>query len=56
MSVEKPMPESKAIVFVVDDDVSMREALESLLRSAGFKVETFAFAHDFLARRRAALL
>jgi FixJ family two-component response regulator len=53
MSVEKPVPESKAIVFVVDDDFSMREALESLIRSAGFKVETFASAHDFLARRKA---
>jgi FixJ family two-component response regulator len=53
MSAEKPAPESKAIVFVVDDDVSMREALESLVRSAGFKVETFASAQDFLARRRA---
>ena len=53
MSAEKPVPESKAIVFVVDDDVSMREALESLVRSAGFKVETFASAQDFLARRRA---
>jgi FixJ family two-component response regulator len=38
------MSESKAIVFVVDDDVSIREALESLIRSAGFKVETFAIA------------
>ena len=47
------MPESKAIVFVVDDDVSIREALEGLVRSAGFKVETFASAEDFLARRRA---
>jgi FixJ family two-component response regulator len=53
MSAEKPVPESKAIVFVVDDDVSMREALESLVRSAGFKVETFASAQDFLAHRRA---
>jgi FixJ family two-component response regulator len=53
MAKEKRMPESKAIVFVVDDDVSMREALESLVRSAGFSVETFASAQDFLARRRA---
>ena len=53
MSTEESVPESKAIVFVVDDDVSMREALESLIRSAGFKVETFASAQDFLARRRA---
>src|SRR5258707_7018570 len=53
MSVEKPALESRAIVFVVDDDLSMREALESLVRSAGFKVETFDSAQDFLARRRA---
>jgi FixJ family two-component response regulator len=53
MSIKESMPESKAIVFVVDDDVSMREALESLIRSAGFRVETFASAQDFLARRRA---
>jgi len=53
MSTEESVPESKAIVFVVDDDVSMREALESLIRSAGFKVETFASAQDFLTRRRA---
>jgi FixJ family two-component response regulator len=47
------MPESKAIVFVVDDDVSVREALESLVLSAGYRVETFASAQDFLAHRRA---
>ena len=46
-------PESKAIVFVVDDDDSVREALESLIRSAGFKVETFATAQEFLDCRRA---
>jgi FixJ family two-component response regulator len=32
------MSESEAIVFVVDDDASMWEALEKLIRSAGFKV------------------
>jgi FixJ family two-component response regulator len=34
MFIKESMPESKAIVFVVDDDVSMREALEGLIRSA----------------------
>ena len=43
------MSESDAIVFVVDDDVSVREALESLVRSARLKVETFASAREFLA-------
>jgi FixJ family two-component response regulator len=50
--VEKSPPESKPIVFIVDDDFSVREALESLVRSAGFEVETFASAQDFLARHR----
>ena len=53
MSVDKPRPESKAIVFVVDDDASIREALESLVHSAGFEVETFASAQDFLDHRKA---
>jgi FixJ family two-component response regulator len=53
MSEKSPLPESKAIVFVVDDDVSVREALERLLRVVGFDVETFASAQDFLAHRRA---
>jgi len=41
------------MVLVVDDDVSVREALESLVRSAGFEVETFASAQDFLDHRKA---
>jgi len=44
--VRKPI----AAVRVVDDDTSVREALGSLLRSAGFAVETFASAQEFLAR------
>jgi FixJ family two-component response regulator len=47
------MTERKAIVFVVDDDASVREALESLIRSAGLKVETFSSAQEFLVRPRA---
>jgi FixJ family two-component response regulator len=42
------MTEKKAIVFVVDDDVSVREGLGSLIRSAGLRVETFASAQKFL--------
>ena len=41
-----------AIVFVIDDDESIREALKSLIRSVGLKVETFAAAHEFLQSRR----
>jgi len=46
------LPEPDAIVFVVDDDVSVREALESLIRSVGLRVESFASAEEFLGRRR----
>jgi FixJ family two-component response regulator len=42
-------------VFVVDDDISVRESLEALLRYAGWEVETFATARDFLSRPRAAV-
>jgi FixJ family two-component response regulator len=47
------MPEPHAIVFVVDDDESVREALGRLIRSAGLKVEAFASAEEFLNRPRA---
>jgi FixJ family two-component response regulator len=49
------MPEVKALVFVVDDDISVRESLELLIKSAGWTPETFASARDFLARPRAAV-
>ena len=41
-----------AIVFVIDDDESLREALKSLIRSVGLRVETFASARDFLESPR----
>jgi FixJ family two-component response regulator len=44
------MPESPSIVLVVDDDVSVRESLELLLRHEGFDVETFVSAQEFLGR------
>ncbi len=39
-------------VFIVDDDVSIREALSSLVRSIGLSVETFSSAKEFLAHAR----
>jgi len=42
------------IVFVVDDDISVRESLELLLHHQGFAVETFNSAQEFLARQRTA--
>src|SRR5450631_3310540 len=46
MSPEPP------VVFVVDDDVSIRESLEALIRHAGWRTETFESAQEFLARPR----
>jgi FixJ family two-component response regulator len=43
-----------AVVFVVDDDLSMREALSSLLRSVGWRVQIFSEAVAFLAHERPA--
>ena len=40
------------IVFVVDDDISVRESLEVLLRFEGRQVETFTSAQEFLTRPR----
>ena len=43
---------SEAIVFVIDDDESIRESLKSLIRSVGLRVETFASAQEFLQSER----
>jgi FixJ family two-component response regulator len=42
------MSEAKAVVFVVDDDATMRETLKNLIRSVGLRVEVFASAQEFL--------
>jgi len=44
-----PMSPSTPIVFVVDDDISVRESLELLIQSAGWQPETFASAQEFLS-------
>ena len=46
------MPDLTSIVFVVDDDVSVRESLELLLRTAGWHPEMFTSAQEFLSRPR----
>jgi FixJ family two-component response regulator len=59
-SASAPVHESKSslfshaipIVFVVDDDLAVRESLESLICAAGWQPEVFASAQDFLARPR----
>lgn len=45
---KKQLPESEPLVFVIDDDEGIRQALKSLLQSVGLKVETFASGADFL--------
>jgi FixJ family two-component response regulator len=47
------MRQPDAVIAIVDDDPSVREGLKSLVRSAGWRVETFASAQEFLARPRA---
>jgi FixJ family two-component response regulator len=47
------MADLTATVFVVDDDISVRESLELLIRNAGWQPETFASAQDFLLHPRA---
>lgn len=46
MSPEHP------VVFIVDDDISVRDALKNLLRSVGLKAEAYGSAQEFLGARR----
>jgi FixJ family two-component response regulator len=46
------MTETHAMVFVIDDDAAIREALQSLIRSVGLSVKTFASAREFLTSQR----
>jgi FixJ family two-component response regulator len=48
-----PMLQPTPIVFVVDDDVSVRESLELMIRCAGWQPKMFASAHEFLEQPRA---
>jgi FixJ family two-component response regulator len=45
--------ESEPVVFIVDDDASVRKSLERLVRSVGLRGETFASAPEFLQRAAA---
>src|SRR5262245_52737558 len=46
------MPDVPSIVFVVDDDISVRESLELVVRTAGWQPEMFESAQQFLSRPR----
>src|ERR1700730_14274199 len=43
------MSSEPSVVFVVDDDVSVRESLKNLFRSVGLRVKTFGTAHEFMS-------
>src|SRR5499426_2643289 len=51
-SLSSPISHATPIVFVVDDDVSVRESLELLILAAGWQPRTFASASEFLAHPR----
>jgi FixJ family two-component response regulator len=51
----QPMSQPTPIVFIVDDDVSVRESLELLIGAENLRAETFASAQEFLSRPRAAI-
>jgi len=44
--------DEQPIVFIIDDDLLLRESLESLLRSVGLRVQTFGSAQEFLQSKR----
>src|SRR3979411_3065998 len=46
------MSETDGVVFVVDDDASLRESLENLIRSVGLRVKAFPSAQEFLRSTR----
>lgn len=48
--VHPPIPSVSPVIFVVDDDVSVRESLELVIRCEGWQPETFASAQEFLTR------
>ena len=46
------MSEERAVVFVVDDDESMRRSLASLIRSVGLEARVFSSPHEFMCAER----
>jgi len=51
----RQLRQPEAVIAIVDDDASVQRGLQRLVRSAGWKVETFASAQEFLARSRTEL-
>jgi FixJ family two-component response regulator len=51
----RQLRQAEAVIAIVDDDASVQRGLQRLIRSAGWKVEIFASAQEFLARSRTEL-
>jgi FixJ family two-component response regulator len=49
--MNKQLPDVDSIVIVIDDDAAMRQSLDSLFRSVGLRVETFASTTEFLSAK-----
>src|SRR5580704_3270744 len=47
-----PVPKTRLVISIVDDDESVREAAKGLMKSLGYNAETFASAEDFLRSRQ----
>ena len=45
------MPDEQPVIFIIDDDPSMRATLTDVMRSVGLAVQTFASAQDFLGSK-----
>src|SRR5678815_3620117 len=52
LSMSRATQNARPIVYVVDDDISVREALEGLITEAGWQPAAFASAEEFLVRPR----
>jgi FixJ family two-component response regulator len=52
-AISSSVLDAQPIVFVIDDDIAVRESLELLLRHVGWQAEMFATAQEFIARPRA---
>jgi FixJ family two-component response regulator len=51
-TMSERVKDTSATVFVIDDDPSVREAIDSLIRSVGINVRTFASAQEFMTSKR----
>jgi FixJ family two-component response regulator len=53
---KKPGAPAAPVVFVIDDDASVRDAISSLIQSVGLRTEVFASVSEFLAHKRSSTM